>query len=291
MISARAAFGREVTRLLDRHEDAALVWAEIGSRFFPQAIRNHPERVINVGIREQLLVSVGAGLALAGMRPIVHTFSSFLVERAFEQIKLDFCHQGVGGVLVGTGGSFDGPTAGRTHQSPGDVALMDTLDATIHAPGHPEEVAAVLRRALGSSGLHYVRLAEERNALAFIEPGVHVVRRGAGPMVLVFGGLMDASLAATEHLDPTVLYATTVRPYDGSVLRELIVSPEVIVIEPWLEGTSARVVAEALSDRPVRLLALGVGRRELRRYGSHREHLAAHGLDAKGLRGRIDAWL
>ena len=93
--------------------------------------------MINVGIREQLLVNVGAGLALTGMRPIVHTFGSFLVERAFEQVKLGFGHQDVGGVLVGAGGSFDAPGAGRTHQSPGDVALMDTLPGVqIHAPRH-----------------------------------------------------------------------------------------------------------------------------------------------------------
>ena len=109
----------------------------------------HPDRVVNVGIREQLLVNVGAGMALTGMRPIVHTFGTFLVERAFEQVKLGFAHQGVGGVLVGVGGSFDASQAGRTHQAPGDVALMDSLpDVTIHAPGTAAETDEVIRRAV-----------------------------------------------------------------------------------------------------------------------------------------------
>ncbi len=119
----RTQFGRTVTDLLDDDLSAALVYAEISARFFTEAERRFPERVVNVGIREQLLVNVGAGFALTGMRPIVHTFGTFLVERAFEQVKLGFAHQGVGGVLVGVGGSFDASSAGRTHQAPGDVAL------------------------------------------------------------------------------------------------------------------------------------------------------------------------
>ena len=123
----RTQFGRTVTELLDEDLSTALVLAEISARFFTDALRRHPDRAINVGIREQLLVNVGAGLALTGLRPVVHTFCTFLVERAFEQVKLGFGHQGVGGVLVGSGGSFDVSYGGRTHQAPGDVALMDTI--------------------------------------------------------------------------------------------------------------------------------------------------------------------
>ena len=115
----RTQFARTTTDLLEEDLSTMLVLAEISARFFGQAIRQHPDRVVNVGIREQLLVNVGAGLALTGLRPIVHTFGTFLVERAFEQVKLGFPHQGVGGVLVGGGGSFDASDSGRTHQAPG----------------------------------------------------------------------------------------------------------------------------------------------------------------------------
>ena len=294
MTDPRTQFGRTATALLDERPDSALVWAEIGGRFFPDAIDRHPDRVVNVGIREQLLVNVGAGLALTGMRPIVHTFGSFLVERAFEQVKLGFGHQDVGGVLVGSGGSFDIAGGGRTHQSPGDVALLDTLPGIqIHAPGNALEVDAALRSTVAGSGLHYVRVVAQANTASHPHtPGrFHVVRRGAGATVIACGPVLDEVLAATEGRDVTVLYANTVRPFDGRGLRALLATPDVVLVEPWLAGTSARVVADALRDVPHRLLALGVDRVEHRHYGTAADHVRAHGLDAAGLRRSLDAFL
>ncbi len=288
----RTQFARTVTDLLDEDLSTALVWAEISGRFFHDAARRHTDRVVNVGIREQLLVNVGAGLALTGLRPVVHTFGTFLVERAFEQVKLGFVHQGVGGVLVGVGGSFDAAGAGRTHQAPGDVALLDTLpDVVIHAPGTSSETDVVLRRAVAAEGLHYVRVVGQTNAETFAGPGLHVVRRGSGATVVALGPVLDEVLSATAGRDATVLYAHSVRPFDGRTLRNLVSTPDVVLVEPWLAGTSSRCVAEALLDRPHRLLALGTRRTELRHYGTPAEHQRAHGLDAEGIRRSLDAFL
>ena len=288
----RTQFARTAADLVETDPSVALVYAEISGQFFGEVESRHPDRVVNVGIREQLLVNVGAGLALTGMRPIVHTFGSFLVERAFEQVKLGFGHQDVGGVLVGSGGSFDIASAGRTHQVPGDVALIDTLPGVrIHAPSTVSEVDAVLRRSVAGDGLHYVRVVAQTNSTSYAVPGFHVVRRGSGATVIALGPVLDAALAAVEGLDVTVLYAHTVRPFDARGLRAVLAGPDVVLVEPWLSGTSARVVAEALRDVPHRLLALGVGRDELRRYGTPAEHVAAHGLDAGGIRRSITGFL
>jgi len=292
--SSRVQFARTATDLVESDLSVALVYAEISGQFFGDVERRHPDRVVNVGIREQLLVNVGAGMALTGLRPIVHTFGSFLVERAFEQVKLGFGHQDVGGVLVGSGGSFDIASGGRTHQVPGDVALVDTLPGvSIHAPGTSQEVDAILRATVAGSGLHYVRVVEQANAETFAHApgGFHVVRRGAGATVIALGPVLDAVLAATEGLDVTVLYSATVRPFDGRGLRSVLASPEVVLVEPWLAGTSAHVVADALRDVPHRLLALGVGRTELRRYGTAADHVRAHGLDAAGIHRSLAGFL
>jgi transketolase len=290
----RDRFASTASRLLDDDPRLAIVLAEIGKDGFVGAQRAHPDRVINVGIREQLLVGVGGGLALAGMRPILHTFASFLVERPFEQVKLDFGHQGVGGVLVSAAGSYDWPAGGFTHMAPGDVALLDTLDGwTVHVPGHPDEAGTLLRdaAAAGDSAV-YVRLSAHANAAPrAIAPGRFLtVREGRGGVVVAVGPMLDSVLSAVEGLDVTVLYATTVRPFDGDALRAAA-GTDVVLVEPYLAGTSTAAANDALSDVPHRVLGLGIARRELRRYGTIEEHLAGQGLDPASLRERIAGFL
>lgn len=297
MPNTREQFARTAADLVRTDDSVALVYAEISGQYFGPVETEHPDRVVNVGIREQLLVSAGAGMALTGLRPIVHTFGSFLVERAFEQVKLDFGHQDVGGVLVGSAGSFDIVSGGRTHQSPGDMALLDTLPGiSLHAPGTSVEVDNALRITVAGSGLHYVRVVSQTNSVSFPhQPGrFHVVRRVPGaPVVIAAGPVLDAVLEAVSDRPATVLYANTIRPFDARGLRAVVDdgSP-VVLVEPWTAGTSAHAVAAALVDVPHRLLALGVPReQELRRYGHPHEHVAAHGLDAAGIRASVDDFL
>jgi transketolase len=294
MRDTRTTFAETAAQLVEEDLSVALVYAEISGQFFGDTERRHPDRVVNVGIREQLLVNVGAGFALTGMRPIVHTFASFLVERAFEQVKLGFGHQDVGGVLVSSGGSYDISGGGRTHQAPGDVALIDTLPGwTVHVPGHADEVEQALRLAVSGDGRDYIRVVAQQNREAHpVTPGrFHVVRPGGSATVVAVGPMLDPVLDAVAGLDVGVLYAGTVRPFDSAGLRAALGRPDVVLVEPYLAGTSTRLVADTLADLPHRTLGLGVAAEELRRYGTPADHAAAHGLDPAGLRGSISRFL
>ncbi len=297
MDTMRDRFAPVVSRLLDEDPRVAVVLAEIGVDGFAEAARRHPDRVVNVGIREQLLVGAAAGLALTGLRPVVHTFASFLVERPFEQVKLDLGHQDAGAVLVSAAASFDWPAGGYTHMAPGDVALLDTLDGwTVHVPGHPDEAETLLRHAVAAGDDKvYVRLSLQSNGRALPVGGqrFRTVREGRSGVVVAVGPMLDTVLAATEGLDVTVLYATTVRPFDGAALCRATqaAGTDVVLVEPYLAGTSTAAANDALSEVPHRVLGLGVGRRELRRYGRVEEHAAAHGLDARTLRERIGGFV
>jgi transketolase len=290
MTDMRTSFVTAVEEVLDSDPAAALVLAEISAGEFGKAAARHPERVLNVGIREQLMVGVGGGLALAGMKPILHSYAPFLVSRAFEQVKLDLGHQGGHAVLVSIGASYDAARAGRTHQAPEDVALLDTLPGmAVHVPGHPDEVPALLSGAVADLGASsaYIRLSAMANRSSYaVKPGLQVVKRGNSAVVVAVGPMLDPVLDAVADLDVTVAYATTVRPFDEAGLRALG-SDVVVLVEPYLAGTSARLVSSALAGRPHRLLSLGVPRVELRRYGTPEDHSRFYGLDAAGIRRSV----
>ncbi len=288
MTSMRQVFVDTVEDVMRHDPRVAVVLAEISR----DAFAPH-ERVINVGIREQAMVGVGAGLALSGLRPVVHTYAPFLVERPFEQIKLDFGHQDLGGVLVSIGGSYDDPVWGRTHQAPGDVALFDTLPGwTVRVPGHPEEVGPIVRDALARDDRVYLRLSLRQNAAPHpVVEGFTEVRRGRQGVVVAVGPMLDTVLEATRDADVTVLYASTVRPFDAAGLEAAVRRAgraDVLLVEPYLEGTSAHLAAEALADVPHRLRSLGVRRdSELRAYGTAEDHDSAHDLDVLGIAAAV----
>ena len=285
-MSMRSRFYALAGAAIEDDERVAIVSAEIGVGELP----SHP-RHFNVGIREQLMIGVAAGLALEGLRPIAHSYTPFVVERPYEQVKLDLGHQGLGAILVSTGASYDASRSGRTHQAPEDVAVMAALPGwTIHAPGHPDELERLFRRALRNDDRVYIRMSEEENATPVDGDGIVVLRRGSAgsPLVLAVGPTLSETLAATADLDLTVAYTATPRPFDVEGLRAAA-EQDVVLVEPYLVGTSAGEVAAALVDRPTRIVSIGVPLGEFRHYGTPAEHRTAHGLDARGIRARLDA--
>jgi transketolase len=274
-VSMRSRFYELAARALDDDDRVALVTAEIGVSELPA----HP-RHFNVGIREQLMISVAAGLALEGMRPVAHSYTPFLVERPYEQVKLDLGHQDLGAVLVSTGASYDAARAGRTHQAPEDVAVMAALPGwTIHVPGHPDELERFFLRALETDDRVYIRMSEEENAFP-VDGGGLVVLRAGSPLVVAVGPTLAPTLEATSDLDVGVAYLSTVRPFPRDAFADVT---DVVLVEPYLEGTSAG----ELADRPHRIRSIGVPNAEFRHYGTGAEHRAAHRLDAAGIRRRL----
>ena len=290
MTTMRERFYELAQEALDEDEQVAVVTAQIGT----EAIGDHP-RHFDVGIREQLMIGVAAGLALEGYRPVAHSYTPFLVERPYEMLKLDLGHNDLGAIIVSIAGSYDAAREGRTHQAPEDVALVAALpDWTIHVPGHPDEADRLFRQALGGDGRTYLRLSEETNHARVDGGWLTVLRRGSAgaPLVVAVGPTLAPVLEATADRDVGVAYIATVRPFPHDDLREALADgTDVVLVEPYLAGTSAAEIAVALRDRPHRLLALGVPNAEFRHYGVGAEHRAAHGLDAAGIGRSLEEFL
>ena len=123
----RKQFPKTVLEIMDKDERVVVLLGDIGVFAFKDVFVKYPTRCINFGICEQTMVGTAAGLAMAGMIPIVHTIEPFLVERAFEQIKDDFGYQNLIGTIVGVDVSESAPNLGYTHQTPYAFELMHLL--------------------------------------------------------------------------------------------------------------------------------------------------------------------
>jgi transketolase len=287
----RSQLGLTASDLVESDPRVAVVLAEISVDRFARAMRTAPDRVINVGIMEQTLVGVGAGFAMEGFHTIVHTMAPFLVERPFEQVKLDFGYQGLGGTLASVGAPYDYGTEGGTHHSSGDVALMLTVPGTeVLVPGCAAELDSLLRATYANGRLTYLRASIAQNDEAFdVAPGrAQVIRRGSRATVVAVGPMLTRTLAATEGLDVTLLHTASVAPFDAAALAGAAgEDPLVIAVEPFYEGTMVPSLTEALRQVPSRFASIGVPRRFITTYGTLAEHDRELGLDAAGIRSKI----
>ena len=280
--------------MLPQEKSMVIVLADISDELFHQQRQEVRERLFNLGIMEQTMISVAAGFALEGFIPVVHSFAPFLVERPFEQIKDDFCYQRLSGKFISTGASYDYSTEGMTHQGPGDVSIMHSLpDMQIVVPGTPAEFDGLFRASYGNGANTYYRLGLSKNP--FDTPTrfgkLTVVKRGARSTVIAVGPMLAPTLAAVEDMDVNVLYCTTVAPFDGETLREIDSTGNIVVVEPYYEGVLARDICVAMQHTRIRLGSIGVPYRILDRYGTPQDHAAAVGLTPSGIRGRIARFL
>jgi transketolase len=294
--SMRDRMGAVVSDLLERDPKTALVLADISTNYFQIAMAKYPERVVNVGIMEQTAVSLAAGYALEGFYPIVHSITPFIIERPFEQIKDDFCYQGLGGTLISIGASYDYGTDGMTHYGAADIPILKTLPRMqCCVPGTADEFEILLRQTYANGAPTYLRTSLQQNSESRpINFGkLHVEREGSQGIVIAVGPMLERTLDAVQGMDLTVLYATTVVPFDEEMLRNAAgsASADVVLVEPYYEGGLIPEISRALQSFRARIEAIGVPRRILDKYGPPERLDQETGLNVDGIRARISCFL
>ena len=142
----RKIFSQTVMDLMDKDDKVVVILGDIGVFAFKDVMAKYPNRCYNIGICEQSMVSMCAGLAMAGFTPIIHTISPFLAARAYEQIRDDFGFQDLKGVFVGVDVYVTSPNLGLTHSCPEDISLMSFVpNMKIYEPQSAEEFDKLLK--------------------------------------------------------------------------------------------------------------------------------------------------
>ena len=286
-MSMRKQFVKTVDLLLKRDESLVLLLGDIGVFGFQKAFQVFPNRVYNIGILEPATISLASGLAKNKLIPIVHTIAPFLVERSFEQLKIDFGYQRLGGNFVSVGASYDYASLGCTHHCPGDVGVLQNIPGMeIVTPGTATEFDILLQQSYSNGNPTYFRLSERENinsqAVRFGQ--ANLLKKGSLATVVAVGPTLNFVLPAIEDFDVNVIYYTTLAPFDSTTLRENFAdSGKVLLVEPFYSGTLIREICLAVNPKSVLIDSVGVPREFLTHYGHAEEHDIAIGARLESL--------
>lgn len=286
----RKTFSSLLEDLVARDSRVVTLLGDIGVFSFRNTMKSFPDRVINIGVLEQSMVGIAAGLSKQGLIPFVHTIAPFLVERAFEQLKIDFGYQGLCGNFVSVGASSDYSALGSTHHCPGDIALLMTIPGfEIFVPGTSAELSLAIKTSYNNENPTYFRLSEKQNYRDFSNPNNSgsVVKEGSKCTVIAFGPVLDVVIEATKDLDVEILYFYKLHPLDKSLIINNCKTRKILLIEPFYSDTMTASVSNLIPGKS-RVESIGYPREFMRHYGSLKEHLEFLGFTKEGIRKKVE---
>ena len=298
----RDQFARTLYDVAQKTPDVFIVVADISPAASMAPFRaEFPDRFINVGVAEQSMISLCAGLALRGCRPFAYTIATFSIYRPFEQVRDDICYQNLPVTIVGIGAGIAYSTLGGTHHAQEDVAIMSALpNMTVLAPCDPAETAAATRAAVERNGPVYLRLGKSgepdltsQAVDPFVFGRIRRLRPGREVCVLSYGPItkmaFDAADAIERESGATVAVTSvhTLKPLDRKgIARVLQQFATVVVLEEHSPrgglGGQVKEIAWELGAR-CRLTTLSLQDEFIHAFGSHAYLLGRHGLSVEAI--------
>lgn len=301
----RVVFGRTLVELAEHDQRILVLDGDLANSTRADIVATErPDRFLEMGIAEQNLVGVAAGLATMGFRPWVSTFAVFAVKRALDQVRMVVAQTHAPVRLAGAYSGILTGFTGKTHQSVEDLAVMRAMPGmAVLAPCDALECAAAIRWAAEHPGPVYLRLARDPVPPVFAEPlpaydpaRATWLRRGRG-LTLIGTGLQSGRLAAAadllaaEGVAVGVLHLPALKPFDRQALLEAAEAGTVITAEEHnVIGGLGSLVAETLAEaRPTRVLRWGLPD-VFGESGPNADLLEAFGLSPAAIAGRVRRW-
>jgi transketolase len=302
----RSAFIQTLFELAAHDSRIALLTADMGYSVFEKFEAAYPERFVNVGIAESNMIGLAAGMALSGFKVFAYSIVPFATMRCFEQIRVDICYQNLPVTVVGVGGGLAYGSAGGTHQSLEDVALMRALPGmAVSSPGDPAEARLLTRFAAAHDGPMYIRLGKNGENLvhANLDTLTHgraiTMREGRDLTMAATGTMLETALQVADLLkssgiEARVLSFPFLKPMDRHALESavdetgLIVSLEEHSVIGGLGSAICELVAEMGRGRVKRV---GLADAFVKDIGSQKYLRSCGGLAPEQVRDTILAAL
>jgi transketolase len=306
-IDIRDAFFDEVYAIAAKDHDVMFLTADMGAFSLNRFKDDLRSQYINVGVAEQNLVSIAAGLALGGKKVFIYTIAPFITQRSYEQIKIDLCGMRLPVTIIGSGPGITYGSDGPTHHAIQDVAVMRALpEMTILNPSDPIMAAAAARIGYKTAGPIYVRIDKGKLPALYdtnqeFSDGLSLLKDGPDLMIIATGIMVQQAFKVADELakhsiDTGIVDLYRIKPINEELLLDLIRQAKRIVTleEHSIIGGIGSVISEILIDKgkalPMKRIAItdkncvGVG------YGDREWMHSFYGLDVNSITKRILDW-
>lgn len=283
--------------------DSVVIVGDISHGIFAGFREQFPSRYFNIGILEPSMIGIAAGMSRVGLKPVVHTIAPFLIERSFEQIKLDFGYQKLSGCLVSVGGTYDYSQLGVSHHSYSDVAMMMHIEgSSVFLPGSSEELRKLFLENFNNPGVKYFRLTENPHGIPLNLPKVLgnsaiVTRDGSDITLVTTGPLLRLCHEVADEIrkktSVEIVYCPTLKPFDGLTIRKSLARTKRYVTVEELAGSGGLF---ELVAKEVSLISgiFGTGtsvEKFVHEYGSYSDLQQSAGITAGAVIGKIEETL
>jgi len=300
----RTAFIDTLIAAAEKNSNIWLLSGDLGFSVLEPFAARFADRFVNVGVAEQNMAGMAAGIALSGKTVFIYSIGNFPTFRCLEQLRNDVCHHAADVKVVAVGGGYAYGSQGYTHHAIEDVAIMSALPGIeVFAPCDPAESRAATQRIAASGKPSYLRLSRAGEPALGADNSndpyrPRLLRKGGDVVILTSGPIASAALVAAEQLgveglDVGVASVACIKPLDEGFVRDVAPRARLIVTleEHVLRGGLYAAVAAALSFVPGRAPVLGLGIPEqlsdMSVAGSRDALLAAAGLSPPAVAARI----
>ena len=292
----RNRFSNTLLHLAEDNPRIFLISADLGFSVLEQFAERFPDRYLNVGVCEQAMAGVAAGLAQSGFTVFIYSIANFPTMRCLEQIRNDVCYHRSDVKVVAVGSGLAYGNQGYTHHAVEDVAVMSALPhMEVFSPADPEEVEAATRALAASGGPGYLRISRSGEPILSNLPitdirAARVLAEGEDTVILATGAVADLAMQARAQLDGSVAVISLpcLKPFpNAQVLRLISKARRIVTLEEHiLRGGLYANLCALLVETGLRPIVKPLGMPELSGHsiaGSRDELLAAAGLSVEAV--------
>lgn len=279
----RRTFLSRIAQMIEEDDDTIYMTVDIGMWAIRDILRDYPERAMNIGIFEDGMMSFAAGLAAGGLVPTIFGIQPYLIERALEQIKLDFAYQKLGVNVIGTGAAVDYSKYGYSHYCAEDIGLLKLIPSVeFVTPGTAKEFLSLFNQSYRNGHPTFFRISDHPNTHYDIpvEFGKAVmVQRGTQAVVIAVSNMLDDVMEVCKGKDVTVLYYTTLAPFDTDTLKLYSTNRKILICEPHFEGSLDYDILHTFEGEKVQIRHVGLPREIFRNYGTYHEKMKYYQIE------------